>query len=150
MLSQLKWSLRPPPSNSVTRFSSRLSPYSSSLLHMCAPCRSRRTWLITEKWVQLMPPRLSQIGVPTCGSRRGSELWPLLALYDQILSYWCFPLAAAAAALSCGRCWRCMTRYSRIGVPSVTFSLTIWFFSYQLLLIPPKPLLKPDQHPINL
>ena len=89
MLSQLKWSLRFPPSNSVTRFSSRLSPYSSSLLHMCAPCRSRRTWLITEKWVQLMPPRLSQIGVPTCGSRRGSELWPLLALYDQILSYWC-------------------------------------------------------------
>ena len=114
MLSQLKWSLRFPPSNSVTRFSSRLSPYSSSLLHMCAPCRSRRTWLITEKWVQLMPPRLSQIGVPTCGSRRGSELWPLLALYDQILSYWCSFSVPPCGSRRGSELWPLLALYDQI------------------------------------
>ena len=64
--------------------------------------------------------------------------WRCMTRYSRTGVPSAFPLAAAAAAPSCGRCWRCMTRYSRTGVPSVTFSLTIWLFSYQLLLIVPR------------
>ena len=89
MLSQLKWSLRPPPSNSVTRLIPHLRPSFISALHTAAaPGESQRARVITTR----LP------GFHYCRPD-----WPKSA----------FLLAPAAAALSCGRCWGCMTRYSR-------------------------------------